>query len=86
MFNKTLQLNPTTKHYVFPTLNVSNKFAIIDYDAHVNTKVYYTINHVFCHMTVQEVQTLYIICELERNQLLKLHAMSVQNPQLDGCF
>ena len=35
-------------------------------------------------MTVQELNTLYTICELERNQLLTRRAMSAQNPQLAG--
>ena len=35
-------------------------------------------------MTVQELNTLHTICELERNQLLTILAMSVQNPQLAG--
>ena len=40
-------LDSTTKHYVFPALNVSNNFATIDYDAHINTKIDYTINRFF---------------------------------------
>ena len=35
-------------------------------------------------MTVQELNTLHTICELDRNQLLTILAMSVQNPQLAG--
>ena len=35
-------------------------------------------------MTVQELDTLHTICELERNQLLTILAMSVKNPQLAG--
>ena len=27
----------TTKHYVFPAINVSNKFATLDYDAQINS-------------------------------------------------
>ena len=65
-------------------LNVSNNFATIDYDAHINTKIDHTINHVFHSMTVQEHNTLHTICEVERNQLLTILAMSVQNPQLAG--
>ena len=38
--------------FVFPALKVSNNFATIDYDAHINTKIDYTINHVFRSMTV----------------------------------
>ena len=74
----------TTKHYVIPALNVFNNFATIDYDVHINTKIGYTINHVFLSMTVQELNTFHTICELERNQLLTTLAMSVQNPQLAG--
>ena len=45
---------------------------------------HHTINHVFRSMTVQELNTLHTICELERNQRLTILAMSVQNPQLAG--
>ena len=42
MINKSISgrtvLDPTTKHYNFPALNVSNIFATIDNDAHINTK------------------------------------------------
>ena len=68
----------------FPALNVSNNFATIDYDAHVITKIDYAINHVFQSMTVQELNTLHTVCELERNHFLTIFAMSVQNPQLAG--
>ena len=37
-------------------------------------------------MTVQELNTLHTVCELERNQLLTKLAMSVQIPQLAGFF
>ena len=77
-------LDTSNNKFVFPALNVSNNFATIDYDAHINTKIDYTINNVFRSMTVQELNTLHTICELERNQLLTILAMSVQNPQLAG--
>ena len=35
-------------------------------------------------MTIQEMNTLQLICELERNQLFTILARSVQNPQLAG--
>ena len=35
-------------------------------------------------MTVQEINTLHTVSELEQNQLLTILAMSVQNPQLAG--
>ena len=60
-------LDPSNNKIIFPALNVSNNFAIIDYDAPINTKIDYNINHVFRSMTVQELNTLHTICELERN-------------------
>ena len=77
-------LNNSNNKYIFPALNVSNNFARIDNDAHINTKIDYTINHVFRSMTVQKLNTLHSVCELKRNQLLTILAMSVQNPQLAG--
>ena len=35
-------------------------------------------------MTVQELNTLHTVCELERTQWLTILAMSVKNPQLTG--
>ena len=75
-------LDTSNNKFIIPALNVSNNFATIDYDAHINTKTDYTITHVFRSMTVQEPNVLHTICELERNQLLTIIAMSVQNPQL----
>ena len=83
-FSGKIVLVPTTKHYVFPALSVSNKFATIDYDAHINTKRDYHINYIFWSMTAQTFYDLHTICEFERSQLLTILAMSVQNPQLDG--
>ena len=77
-------LGPTTQNFVFPALKVSNKLATIDYDAQINTIIDYTINHVFRSMTVQELDTPRTFCELERNKLLTIFAMSVQNPQPGG--
>ena len=37
-------------------------------------------------MTVQELNTLHTVCDLKRNHLLTILAMSVQNPQLAGYF
>ena len=78
-----LVLDPHKNQYVFPALSVSNNFATIDCP-HTYTKIDYTVNHVFRSMTVQKVNTLYTIRELERNQLLTKLAMSVQKPQLAG--
>ena len=71
---------------MFPALNISNNFATIDYDGHINTKLVYSINHVFRCTKVQELNTLHTVFELERNQFLTILAMSVQNPQLAGFF
>ena len=79
-----IQFDTSNKKYIFPALNVSNNVATLDYDAHINTKIDFTINHVFKSMTVQELNTLHTVCELERTQLLTILAMSVKNPQLAG--
>ena len=52
-------LDPSKQQYIFPALNVSNNFATVDYEAHINTKIDYTINHVFKSMTVQELNALH---------------------------
>ena len=77
-------LDNSNNKFIFPAFNVSNNFATIDYDARINTNVGYTINHVFRSMTVQELNTLQTVCALERNQLLTILALSVQNPKLAG--
>ena len=77
-------LDTSNNNFIFPASNVSNNFATIDYDAHINTKIDNTINQVFRPITVQELNTLHTICELERNQLLTKLTMSVQNPQRGG--
>ena len=79
-----IQFDTSNQKYIFPALNVSNNFATLDYDAHIHTKIDFTINHVFKSKTVQELNTLHTICELERTQLLTILAMSVKNPQLAG--
>ena len=77
-----IQFDTSNQKYIFPPLNVSNNFATLDYDAQINTKIVFTINHVFKSMTVQELYTLHTVCEIERTQLLTILAMSVKNPQL----
>ena len=77
-------LDTSNNKFIFHALNFSNNFATIGYDAHINTIIDYTINHFFRSMTEQELNTHHTICELERNQLLTILAMSVQNPQLAG--
>ena len=91
MYTGTFKFLPADKNLMYdptrnPALNVSKNFATTDYDAHINTKIDYTISHVSRSMTVQGINTLHTKCELERNQLLTKIAMSVQNPQLAGFF
>ena len=79
-----IHFDTSNQKYTIPALNVSNNFAALDYDAHINTKFDFTINHVFKSMTVQELNHLHTVCELERTQLLTILAMSVKNPHLTG--
>ena len=58
-----LVLDISNNKFIFPAIHISNNFATIDYDAHINTKTDPTIVHVFCSMTVQELNTLHIVCE-----------------------
>ena len=75
-------LNDSNK-FIILALSASNNFATINYEVpHINPKIDFTINHVFHSMTVQESNTLHTVCELQRNQLLTIFAMSVQNHQL----
>ena len=37
-------LDTSNNKFIFPALNNSNNFATIDYEAHINTKIDYTIN------------------------------------------
>ena len=78
------QFDTSNQKYSFPALNVSNNFATLDYEAHINTKIDFTKNHVFKSMKIQELNTLQTVCELKRTQLLTILAMSVRNPQLVG--
>ena len=79
-----IQFDTSNQKYIFPALNVSNNSATLDYDAHINTKTDFTINHVFKSLLVQELKTLHPVCELEKTQLLTILAMSVKNPQSAG--
>ena len=83
-FSGKKQFDTSNQKYIFPALDVSNNFATLDYDAHINTKIDFTINHVFKSMTVPELNTLHTVCELERTQLLTILPMSIKNPQFAG--
>ena len=79
-----IQFDTSNQKCIFPALNVPNNFATLDYDVHINTKNDFTKNHVFKFMTVQELNTLHTVCELERTQVVTILAMSVKNSQLAG--
>ena len=38
-----IQFDTSTQKYIIPALNGSNNFATLDYDAHINTKIDFTI-------------------------------------------
>ena len=76
----------TQDKFLFLALNSSNTFATIDYEAHINTKIDYSINHVLKSISVAELNTLHTICGVQLTQLLTILAMSVKNPQFPGFF
>ena len=86
----TEEVEEETRSFYTPTKSVrisstqNDPIICRNNDAHINTNIDFTINHVFKSMTVQELNTLHTICELERTQLLTILAMSVKNPQLAG--
>ena len=83
-FSGKIVLDISNNKDIFLELSVSNKFATIDNDALINTSIDYSISHVFCSLTVKELNTLHTVCETEGNQVLTILAMSVQNLQLAG--
>ena len=58
-----IHFDTSNQKYIFHALNVSNNFATLEYDAHINTKIDFTMNHVFKSMTVQELNTLHTVFE-----------------------
>ena len=49
-FSGKIQFDNSNQKYIFPALKISNNFATIDYDAHINTKINFTINHIFIEL------------------------------------
>ena len=79
-----LVFDSVNNKFYFLLLNDSNNFSAVDFDAHINSKIYYSISHVFISITVQELSTLQQKCEPKRTQLLTIITMSVQSSQLAG--
>ena len=65
-----LIIDSEKNQFYFPPLNDSNNFGALDNDAHLNTKIGYSINYIFKPMTFQELNTKHHMCELERTYLL----------------
>ena len=74
-----LALDSVHNKCYIPPLNDSNSFGIVGYDTHINSKIDYSINHVYKSTTLQILNTLHHVCE--RTQMLTVEAMSLQNPQ-----
>ena len=72
--------------YCSTPLSDSNSFGTVHFEAHINTVIDKSINHVLDFVTTQGLNTLHQICELERTQLLTMLAKTVQNLQLVGDF
>ena len=52
-------------------------FGAIHYDIHLDMKLDYTISRIFQEMSLSEIETLHLLCELERNQILQSLALAV---------
>ena len=78
----------TPDKFLFPALNSSNNIATIDYEARINYKIDYAINHVFKSMSVAEPNTLILYAKsnaLNSSQFLQCRLkMSVK--KLAGCL
>ena len=68
--------------FYFPPVNDSISFGTVDHDAHINTQIEYSTNHVNISTSIQELNTSHRICGLDRTQRPTIIAMSVRNPQL----
>ena len=75
---------PVKNSYHFPPLNDTISFGTVVYDAHIESKIVYSINHVFKSLPKKERNAMNHICALERQQLLTILAMSVQKPHFAG--
>ena len=68
----------------FSPFNDSNKFGTVDYDAYIKFKIDYSTKHVLKWKTIQELNALHHVWELERTQFLYIEAICVQNLPLAG--
>ena len=72
-----IHFDTSKKKYIFPALNISNNFATLDYDAHINTKTDFTINHVFKSMTVDQSNLLNIQARIRHFNHQKRHTQVI---------
>ena len=52
-------------------------FGAIHYDIHLDIKLDYTIRKTFQEMSISELETLHLLCELELSQILQSFALAV---------
>ena len=60
-----------------PAQNISNNFATLDYDAHINTKIDFTKNHVFKSMTVDQSNLINIQARIRPFNYQKRHTQVI---------
>ena len=52
-------------------------FGAFHYDIHLDMDLDYTISRIFQEMSLSELETLHLLCELERTQILQSLALAV---------
>ena len=67
------------REYTLTELSLMNKthFGAILYDIHLDMKLDYTISRIFQEMSLTELETLNLLCEFERTQILQSLALAV---------
>ena len=67
------------RQYTLTELSLMNNthFGAILYDIHLDMKLDYTISRIFQEMSLTELETLNLLCEFERTQILQSLALAV---------
>ena len=80
------RIKSTNDGYVNQYINQSSsiRFGIWDIPAHLNSKIYHTVNHTYEIMATSEINTLTQLCEIERTKNLKTSSFAQTNPFLEG--
>ena len=83
--SKTIKTSdPYIKQYLQNKAHSTFQFGTVDVPAHFNSKIDYTVNHIYEIMTTSEINTLTQICELERTQILTILSLAQTNPYMAG--